>query len=229
MAGNLTEARVRLESDILANQGDGDIANEDLSRYWLAQILNLEGNNDAAKRYADELAGRPAQPFSLFPLRYAVECACDARAGKTLKVAREKLEDIAARYPSTRSRGYCQYARALQASCDGQLADARKLMIQADALWTDLTSAFSLAEIYEAERDFPRALALYENVRSKRTTAVRWEQQIQWARSLAGAGRCLRALGRTSEAVERYNEFLRRWGTQTNLPLVREIAAVSAG
>ena len=89
MAGNLTEARVRLESDLLANQAEGDVANEDLSRYWLAQILNLEGDINAVEGHARALAGRPAEPFSLFSLRYAVECACDARLGEVLEIARE--------------------------------------------------------------------------------------------------------------------------------------------
>jgi tetratricopeptide (TPR) repeat protein len=229
LSGKLDEALGRLESDIILSQATEDAAHEDLSRYWLAQLLNLRGRHEAAAQQARMLSERASLPYNLFSLRAAAEAAYEAGSAGILTTVVQKLRIVSLQYPSTRSRGFLLQAEALEAALGRRNVEAKALILRSYELWPDITAAFFLAQIYWMGADFAQALPLYEAVIAKKGTAVRWEPQTLWVRSLAQAGRCLTALGRTSEALDRYNGFLRRWGAQTNVPLVQEILGESQG
>lgn len=229
VAGRLDEARTYLETDLLLNRTQADVAHEDLSRWWVAQLLTLKGKRQEAAGHAQLLAERPAQPYSLFALRSAAQAAAEAGSAPALATANEKLASVQAQYPSSRAAGFWLQAQGLLAASAGQMAEARKHMTQAHELWPDIANAFHLAQLFAAIGLFFEALPLYQSVVVRKGAAIRWEQQIAWVLSHAGAAHCCRALHLGAQAKE-YNEaFLRLWGNQTGLAIVKEAFQATNG
>jgi tetratricopeptide (TPR) repeat protein len=220
--GRLDEACARLQNDLLLNEVNGDPAHEDLSRYWLAQLLSLQGDRNAGEQ-SRILSLRPAEPYSLFALRRAAQTAFEANASGPLDVAVSKMKRLQAKFQGSRVTGYVLQGQGFQAALNGHTALATKLLSQAHTVWPDVANAFSLAESLFASGTVGSALTHYQSVIARKGIAIRWEQQTQWVRSHAQAARCLKALGRDGQAAAFYESFLRYWGREDQLPLVKHV------
>jgi tetratricopeptide (TPR) repeat protein len=223
--GGLDEARSRLENDLLLNEVSADTAHADLSRWWLAQLMNLSGRREEAAAHAAELAARPAEPWSLFALRSAAQAAVDANAPIVLDTVTRKLKTITEAYPSTRAASFLLQAEGLREQALGRTKEAITLLARAHDLWPDIANAFRLGQLFLATGAFPNALRLFESVLARKGAAIRWEQQIAWVLSHAAAAQCSRTLHRTDEAEAYHTAFVRYWGAETGLPLVRDLLA----
>jgi hypothetical protein len=207
---------------VLRGQGDQATAHEDLCRWLLGQLLLLDTGTREALEHLQTLAGRPAQPYSLFALRSAARLAFKAGDRSALNTAVEKLEAVQNQYPSSRTTSFALQGRGLRTRLSNQPEGARKLLTQAHAIWSDIANTFELAELSAETGVFDTALPLYESVIARKGTAVRWEEPTTWVLSHVGAARCCRAMG-LAERARQYNEmFIRLWGTETHLAVVRE-------
>jgi tetratricopeptide (TPR) repeat protein len=223
--GRLDEARVRLQADELMNKVNGDAAHEDISRYWLGHLHVLDGNRALAAEQAKRLAERLAEPYNLFSLRAAAEVAFESGSSEILQNASKSLEKIQEKYQSTRSTAFFLQSQGMYASLVRRQTESQQLFAKAYSLWPDIGNSWTLAQSLYAAGSFAEALPHYEDVIAKKGTAIRWEQQIQWVRSLPQAARCYKALGRQEDAVRSYNRFLDHWGGQAHLALVRQVVA----
>lgn len=223
--GRLVEARARLETDIAVNQIARESIRADVSRYHLASLLNLQGDREHAVELALILASRSPEPYNLFPLRGAAEVAAEARSPAALESALDKVRRVRDRYPSSRLEAIVLHVRALQAGVAGRTEEERRMLAQAFGMCPDLPNTWAFAQVCSHRREFNEALPLYESVIGRRGAAVRFESQMQLLRSYAESARCYRALGNKQKALERYDEFLHLWGSQTNLGLVGKIQA----
>jgi predicted Zn-dependent protease len=227
--GRLEEALGRLQADVVRAQVSNDPAHEDLVRYWLAELFNLRSDTRAATAQAEKLAERPAQPYSLFALRWAVETAFEAGSAAALSTASAKLDEIRAKFPSSRSTAFFLQSRGLVEAHSGRKNEARQLLSQARELWPDISSTWALAQNRLADGTFREALPLYQSVVARKGAAIRWDQQVQWVRSHVQAARCLRALGNEAGAIANYDIFLQLWGRETNLGLTKQVLAERKG
>ena len=229
LAGRLDQARAQLESDVLLTGVRGDLARVDLSRYWLGQLLAMQGNNEGARDEASQLASRPAAPFSLFALRAAAEVAFEARAVSLVAAVLEKLKSIEHDFPSTRATGIRLQAHGLLTNLHGNASQAVQLLRQAHAVWSDVANTWTLAQATFALGLHQQALPLYQSVINRKGSALRLEQQTYWVRSLAMGGFCQRALHMDDEATRNFDRFLSHWGTENGLDLVKQVIAARAG
>ncbi|HWB99833.1 MAG TPA: protein kinase [Bryobacteraceae bacterium] len=229
LRGDLDEARSLLDSDRLLTQMDGDLAHEDLSRYWLGGLANLRGDRRETEEQARHLLERPAQPYNLFALRSAAELAYESHASRELAATVGKIESIQKRYPGTRSTGILLQSRGLLAALSGRTAEAKRLLTEARAAWPDISNTWTAAQFFVTNGTFAEALPLYQSVAARKGSAIRWEQQIQWVRSLAQAARCYRAMGREQEAFDSYDRYLNHWGKAASLALTKQVLAERHG
>ena len=228
LSGRLTEARMRLESDVLLTTVGADVAAADLARYWLGQLVALEGKIDAAREQAHQLASRPAAPFSLVALRAAAEVAFEVRAVSLVSSVLEKIKAIERDYPSTRVTGIRLQAQGLLAMLQGNPAQSSQLLQQAYTIWPDLANTWSLANANFTRSLHQQALPLYQAIIDRKGSALRWEQIMYWVRSLAMAGFCHRSLHMDEDANRDFDRFLSHWG-QNDLDLVKQVVKSQSG
>jgi eukaryotic-like serine/threonine-protein kinase len=229
LMGRLSEARMRLESDVLLTTVGADVAAADLARYWLGQMLALEGNNDGAREQAQQLASRPAAPFSLVALRSAAEVAFEIRAAGIVASVFEKMKAIERDYPSTRVTGIRLQTQGLLTMLQDNPAQSSQLLQQAYTLWPDLANTWSLANANFTRGLHQLSLPLYQAIVSRKGYALRWEQIMYWVRSLVMSGFCHRALHMDEDASRDFDRFLSHWGSQNDLDLVRQVVKIQSG
>jgi hypothetical protein len=111
----------------------------------------------------------------------------------------------------------------------GHAAEARRLLTEARAVWPDISTSWTAAQLLAASGTLSEALPLYQSVVARKGSAIRWEQQIQWVRSLAQAARCYHALGRDQEALDSYDRYLNHWGKAAGLTLTKQVLAERNG
>jgi hypothetical protein len=116
-----------------------------------------------------------------------------------------------------------------EASLKRRPDEAVRLLEQAHSVWPDLLNTWSLAMEKLAAGDAASALPLFGDVIARKGTAMRWEHQVHWLRSLVQAARCYRAMGMQSQAVTLYDRFLGYWGKESDLPLVAQARAERLG
>jgi serine/threonine protein kinase/tetratricopeptide (TPR) repeat protein len=223
LGGRIGEARSQLELQLPVLALRSDQANEDQYRYWLSQLYVLTGEGWRGIEHATALVQRDAIPPNLFALRATAELAWLNHNSDILDQAHQKIKSIADKNPSTRSKGICAQCEGLQASLDGRTEDALARLASARAFWPDIsclsTSAETLSK-HGANRD---ALDFYKQVLEAKWAALRFECVLVWVRSVAMTGHLLKALGQYREAVSCFDEFLRHWGDNKQLPLVHGV------
>jgi eukaryotic-like serine/threonine-protein kinase len=229
LSGRLTEARTRLESDVLLATVGADVAAADLARYWLGQLLAVEGNNNAAREQAQQLASRPAAPFSLIALRGAAEVAFEVRAASLVSSVLEKIKIIERDYPSTRVTGIRLQVQGLLTMLQGNPAHAGQLLQEAYTLWPDLANTWSLADAAFARGLYQQSLPLYQAIVDRKGSALHWEHIMYWVRSLAMTGFCHRALHMDEDANRDFDRFLTHWGSQNDVDLVKQVVKIQSG
>jgi tetratricopeptide (TPR) repeat protein len=220
--GRLAEARQWLEADVLHAGGENSAAQEELTRYWLGSLCNLDGQHEAAASHAAALAARVAEPYNLQALRAAASLAFEAGSAPVLDQVAARMKTIEANYPSHAVTASRRYTQGLQASLRGQRGRATEALAQAHSLRPDIVHTWALARNHQQNVTFSLALPLYESVVDRKGVAIRWDQPLLWIRSLLEDARCCKAMGHTGDAKRCYDRFLAQWGGQAANPVVLE-------
>ncbi len=229
MAGRLEEAMSLLETEGVVERAGVDAANLDMARHFQAQLLLERGNRAGALEAAAELLGRPAVPPFAGAFRAAAETAWEAGDVTALRKATGKIDELKAKFGGTRLAGIGLQLHGFEASLKRRPDEAVRLLEQAHSVWPDLLNTWSLAMEKLAAGDAASALPLFGDVIARKGTAMRWEHQVHWLRSLVQAARCYRAMGMQSQAVTLYDRFLGYWGKESDLPLVAQARAERLG
>jgi len=223
LGGRLEEARSQLESDLAVLNEKGDPENESDYRHWLGQLLAITGEDRLAAEQASVLAAEEAVPMNLSSFRAAAEIAAACRADQPLTEALTKVRAIAASHPSTRSKSYAAQCEGLLAGLRRQASDALRLLQSAQSIRFDLSNAWALGEALRAKGAVAESLAQYQRIVVAKWMALRFEYVLIWVQSVAAAGLAKKALGQYSQAVADFDLFLRHWGSQRQLQLVRNV------
>jgi serine/threonine protein kinase/tetratricopeptide (TPR) repeat protein len=221
--GELSKAVERLESRLAVDLARSFLPGEELRRFWLGQVYHLAGERVLAIAQARALLKRPDLPSNLLACRYASLIAGLSGEVALAEQSVTKLEAIYLHYPSTRSEGFLNQARGIRSSSMGEHRNARREFARANALWSDILSAFSLAECLHSVRDYQSAIEHYVDILLHKGTALRWNGIMCWLLSRVYAARCYTSIGQIQKGLALYNDFLYYWlDTSPKLSLVRQ-------
>ena len=223
LGGRFEEARSWLEADLPVMAIKPVQENKYTPHYWLGQILALSGDDRGAARQAAELAAAETVPSNLGGFREAAELAAASNGKESASEAVRKTGELATRYPSSRSKSFAAYCEGQLAQLRGQPEVAKHFFESAQAFRVDIPNLWALAETLRKQGAFAEALAQYQRVLDAKWAALRFEGVMLWVQSAAAAGLVQKEVGQLREAVANFDLFMRHWGSQRHLPLVRDV------
>lgn len=210
-SGRWAEAASELTSDIAYDEAVNEEVRQMTRRYWLGMLHVLMDSPWRAVTQVEVLVHLDASPAWLQALREGSMLALEVGQPELARQALERLREIAARWPSTHSRGSLRLLEGLlEADNDPQSAFAK--LAEARGLWPDPITLFSVGRFLAGRREFAEAVSTLEMLEEARGRTYRL-----FFPGLVSLGRLERArslvsMSRFDEASRLYRRVMEDWG-----------------
>jgi serine/threonine protein kinase len=227
--GHLLEATKTLRSGLIL---DEKLHRDDwipVRLYLLAQLLQTQGQREAARKEAGRLSAAAMKNLQPDDLRRAG--LLEVRAGDT-KSARKLLERLGALNAQS-SGGYtqsCYYnlKGALELS-EGNAKTAIESEARAVVFFPSYDSYAGLADAQASGRDWLAAGQGYRQYLDRKGEIFSDDSPSDWILAHLTLARVLAKAGQTTQAIDFYDEFLRRWAhADPSLTVLSEAGAERA-
>jgi serine/threonine protein kinase len=211
--GRLDEAATNLEADLLRDlqlkQQRFAVQRND----WLGWIQVLQGNRTAARNTARSLLQTADWPLDIRELREVAVMVAETGNVEFTEEILKRLEGfVQSGLQGNVFNGAAAQIRGDVARARGEKELARNYLRQANALWVDVLTLWSMARVSEDFGDFQSASTFYRQILDRQGEIIRLHFPGFKALALAGAARCEMALGHAGEARKYYDEFFKTLG-----------------
>ena len=221
--GKLSSAAQQLKGDIRWDQTEASKSAELLRRYLLARIFVEQGMIVPA-RHELELILSGGEPEALQAEDLRRTGTLYARMGevKSAQGVLHKLELLESRLPTSFNKSCFQSLAGEIALEQRRVGSAVELFSATAAEYPRFVSHEGLARAYEAQRDWDRAAAAWQQVLDDRGEILQDYFPADWVEAHLELGRVYQRLEDLAKARSEYEEFLRIWQDADSLPVRRQ-------
>jgi len=217
--GKFSSATAQLRSGILADQASRNTSPELLEHYLLATMYFNSGRGDLARREINPMLAldktKVTQAADLLRVGTLYARMGDVASANT---ARERLEALSS--ASTTFAKACVHVIAGEiAMAQGKLSSAEPFLVMANQEYPMALSHESLARLYQAQRDWPKAVAEWQKVLDSRGEILQDHSPLDWVMAHLEIARAYSRLNDASSAEAHYKEFLQLWKEADALPV----------
>jgi serine/threonine protein kinase/tetratricopeptide (TPR) repeat protein len=209
LAGRFSETAATLEGDLAWDIATREENNSHMRRVWLGNLEWLLGAPARARYQVQQLLLLPPQPAVMDVLREAALLAHSIGEPQLATQALAKLTEIAATWPSTRTRGIRAH---IEGALFGNSEEAGPLLNEAIGLWPDPYTVYSQAQWLDG-RDDDRALKAYIELDRQRGRILVLKRYFPGLLVLGwiGQARCLVRMSRITDSLRIYERVEQFW------------------
>jgi tetratricopeptide (TPR) repeat protein len=218
--GKFTAAAEQLRADIHWDQTQASKSAELLRRYLLARIFVTRGMIAPARREL-ELILTSGEPEALQAEDLRRTGTLYARLGevKSAESVLHKLQLLALNLPTSFNNSCFHNLAGEIALVQGRFGEAVELFSAASTEYPQFASHEGLARTHQAQHDWDRAVAGWQQVLADRGEILQDSSPADWVMAHLELGRVYDHLGDLTKARSEYEEFFRIWQSADELPV----------
>ncbi len=218
--GKLHQAITVLEEGLGLDSREGFQRGTVTKNIFLARIYSWLGKEDEALRALGQIEALANLPANLPSLRDATVFMAELGQIERGEALLERIERLDDEYASHLSRGSVAQIRGeLKKASD---PDAARAHFEDAMIWDDASTLRSVARFWIEQGECDQALPFLGRILSHKGQILRAGLSGQWSLAHLDRARCESVLGRPEDAVTSFDAFLRLWGEEAHLGLVRE-------
>jgi eukaryotic-like serine/threonine-protein kinase len=218
--GKLTSAAVQLKADIRWDQTQASKSAELLRRYLLARIFAVRGMIAPARREL-ELILTSGEPEALQAEDLRRTGTLYARLGevKSAEGVLHKLELLELNLPTSFNKSCLHNLAGEIALAQGRFGQTVELFSTAMTEYPQFASHEGLSRAYQAQHDWDRAVAGWQQVLGDRGEILQDSFPADWIVAHLELGRVYFRTGDLAKARTEYEEFFRIWQNADEVPV----------
>ncbi len=218
--GKLTSAAVQLKADTRWDQTQASKSAELLRRYLLARIFAGRGMIAAARSELEFIltAGEP-EALQAEDLRRTGTLYARIGDVKSAESVLHKLELLGLNFPTSFNKSCFHNLAGEIALAQGRLRPAVELFSTAMTEYPQFASHEGLARAYQAQHEWDRAVAGWQQVLEDRGEILQDSFPGDWVVAHLELGRVYYGTGDLAKARSEYEEFFRIWQNADELPV----------
>lgn len=222
--GRLAEALGRLETELGLDLRKGYQKNAAIRRYYLARIYALLGEREEVRSNLKQITQLKDLPIFLKELQAAAVLFVELGDIQAAHGLLRRIEHLSKLYPSDLSGGIAAQVRGEIEAAQGFMEAAGEDLEAARLQRKDPSILRSLARFRLSQGEYDRAIPILDQILKSKGWIMQQFFAGDWVLAHLDLARCQRALGKTDEARESYEQFLSLWSND-DLAVVREARA----